>query len=156
MTRLGALYDWLVAGKARTAAAAGGGDAWDFRRRRLPREELLVWTKAIDNSRVALQVDRKDWLASMGMAVGVIASSVALIALLVPGGVILLSNHRIEQMRRERAAMVNELRELRGAEAALKSPQNLERWSENYVTPSARAMVYAPAAKETVAVLKAQ
>jgi cell division protein FtsB len=148
------LYDWLVAGKAKTAVAAGVADGWDFRRRRLPREELL-WEKEIDNARVMPKVDARDSMASLGMACGVICSSVALIAVLLPGGFNLMSNHRMEQLRSERGELTNQLRQLRAHEAELKSPQQLATWSEDYVTPAARAMLYAPATQETVARLEA-
>jgi len=153
MTTLSALWDWLAAGKAVSGSAASGGDA-DFRLRTLPREEIHVYVKAIDNTKVVRLVDKKDWAASLGMAGGVIVASLLLIALLLPGGYGLLASHRAEQLKNERETLVNELRELRSREAGLRSPQNLQEWAgERFVTPAATAVVFAPPTKGTVASL---
>ncbi len=154
MTTLSALWDWLAASKAVSGSAANGGDT-DFRLRTLPREEIHVYVKPIDNTKVVMLVDKKDWAASLGMAGGVVVASLLLIALLLPGGFNLLASHRMEQLKNEREMLVNELRDLRSQEAEMRSPQNLEQWAgERFSTPQAASVVFAPPTKGTVASLR--
>lgn len=154
MTSLAALFDWLAAGKALSGAAARRGNATDFRLRRLPKEEIHLYVKAIDNSTVVRLVDKKDWMASVGMAGGVLTASLLLIATLLPGGYTLLASHRMEQLKHDRDQMTNELRILRSKEAALMNPGNLEQWGgQDFTTPTAAAVIFAPPSKGAVASL---
>jgi hypothetical protein len=110
--------------------------------------------KAIDNTRLVRVVDGKDWAASAGVAGSVVVASLLLIVQLLPGAVSLLASHKMEQLKKERAVLVNELRELRSKEAALKSPEKLEEYAgDRFVTPAAAAVIFAPPAQGTVASL---
>ena len=68
MTSLAALFDWLAAGSPEGRTASRNGNATDFRLRTLPKEDIHVFVKSIDNSTVIRLVDNKDWLRSAGMA----------------------------------------------------------------------------------------
>lgn len=154
MTTLGALFGWLTAGKA-ASGALGGGRRGSYRLRPLPKEEIYVFVKAIDNTKLVRVVDQKDWAASAGVAGSVVVASLLLIGLLLPGGVNLLVGHRMEALKKERAVLVNELRELRAKEAGLKSPDKLDEYAgDQFVTPAASAVVFAAPARGTVAALK--
>lgn len=127
----------------------------DFRLRTLPREDIHVFVKTIDNSTVIRLVDNKDWIESAGMAFGVMLASVMLIAMLMPGGFSLLASRQIGQLNAERDQLVNELRQVRAREAELLNPKQLEEWAgEKFHTPSAAAMLFAPPSKGTVASLQ--
>ena len=153
MTTLGAMFGWLTAGRE-ASGTLGRRDRGDNRLRPLPKEEIYVFVKAIDNTKLVRVVDRKDWAASAGVAGSVVVASLLLIGLLLPGGVSLLSSHRMEQLKKERAVLVNELRDLRAKEASLKSPEKLEEYAgDRFVTPPAGAVVFAPPARATVASL---
>ena len=153
MTSLAALFDWLAAGKAMSSAARRG-NATAFRLRRLPKEEIYLFVKAIDNSTVVRLVDKKDWMASVGMAGGVLMASLLLIATLLPGGYTLLAGHRMEQLKHDREQMTNELRILRSREAALMNPTQLDEWSgKDFSTPTAASVIFAPPTKGAVASL---
>jgi hypothetical protein len=154
MTSLGALLNWLNAGRALSGTRSRGPEG-DCRLRPIPKEEIFVYVKAIDNARMARVVDKKDWAASAGVAGSVIVASLLLIALLLPGGVNLLASHRMEGLKRERAQLVNELRQLRSKEASLKSPDKLLEYAgDRFVTPAATAVVFAaPATGTAVAAL---
>ncbi len=153
MTTLGAMLGWLTAGRE-ASGTLGRNNGGDCRLRPLPKEEIYVFVKAIDNTKLVRVVDRKDWAASAGVAGSVVVASLLLIALLLPGGVSLLASHRMEQLKKERAVLVNELRDLRSKEAALKSPEKLEEYAgDRFVTPAATAVVFAPPAQGTVASL---
>ncbi|WP_321472451.1 hypothetical protein [uncultured Paludibaculum sp.] len=154
MTSLAALFDWLAAGKAMSSAAARRGNSTDFRLRQLPKEEIHLYVKSIDNSTVVRLVDKKDWLASVGMAGGVLTASLLLIATLLPGGYTLLAGHRMEQLKHDRDQMTNELRILRSKEASLLSPTQLEQWGgHDFSTPTAASVIFAPPSKGAVASL---
>jgi hypothetical protein len=156
MTSLAGLYDWLVAGKA-SAAADAAGAAPDYRLRALPREDILLFVKEIDNDHVVAVRDKRDWVASIAMAAGVLASSLLLISLLLPGGYALLASRRVDTLRQERETLVNQLRVLRVQEAALLSPRYVEASAGNrYVAPTARTVVHmSPIPRATVASLEA-
>lgn len=151
MTNLAALFDWLAAGNA---AAQRRKPVNDCQMRTLPKEEIHLYVKFIDNTRVVRVVDRKDWAASVGMACGVVTASLLLIGLLLPGGYSLMASRRIEELRGEREQLVNHLKELRVREARMLSPEQLEQWAGGkFVDPPASSVVYALPPAEKVASL---
>lgn len=157
MTSLAGLYDWLVAGKA-ASRAEGQSDAPDYRLRALPREDILLFVKAIDNDNLVEVRDTRDWFASLSMVAGVLVASLVVIALLLPGGYSLLASRRMNALEYERGMLINQLRELRVREAQLLSPRNVDQWAgDRFVTPAANTVVYAaPAASAAVASLEAR
>jgi hypothetical protein len=157
MTSLAGLYDWLVADKA-ASRAEGQSEATDYRLRALPREDILLFVKEIDNDNLVQVRDRSDWAASVSMTVGVLVASLVLIGLLLPGGYSLLASRRVNHLQQQRESMINQLRELRVQEAALLSPRQVEKWAgDRYVTPPASAVVHAvPVSRSTVASLEAR
>lgn len=154
MTSLAGLYDWLVAGKA-ASRADGQSEAPDYRLRALPREDILLFVKTIDNENLVAVRDTRDWFASVSMVAGVLAASLLMIALLLPGGYALLASRRMNTLRNERETMINQLRQLRVEEAQLLSPRNMEAWAgSRFVAPAADQVVFAaPAAGTAVASL---
>lgn len=156
MTSLAALFDWLAAGKAVQRARVGGNQA-SARLRTLPKEEIHLYVKALDNSRVVRLVDKQDWLQTIGMTCTALTVTVLAIALLLPGGYNLLMSRRVEMLKAQRDARVNELRLLRSEEAALLNPAQLQIWGgDKFVTPTAASVIFAPPADRTVASLKAR
>jgi hypothetical protein len=151
MTSLAALRDWLVAGKS--IGKTGNMDG-DTRLRALPKEEICLYVKTIDNRGLVRVADKKDWMANVGMTGGVLAASLMLIALLLPSGYTLAAGKRLEQMRHERAQMQNELKFLRAREAALTAPDKLIEYAgARFGEPTAAQVVFAPPSKGTVASL---
>ena len=155
MTNMQALIGWLVADRA--MRREGRRDGCDFRLRTLPKEEIHLWVKEIDNSRAVRLVDKKDWWRSLGMACSVIMASVLLIALLLPSAHGLLASKRMQDLELRRQTLVNQLRELRAREARLTRPENLREWArDRFVDPPASQVVYAPPARATVASLRTE
>lgn len=151
MTSLAALKDWLVAGKAigRTGTLESDG-----RLRSLPKEEICLYVKAIDNRGLVRLADKRDWMANLGMTGGVVLASLLLIALLLPSGYTLAAGRRLEQMRHERAQLLNELKVLRAKEAALTAPEKLIEYAgTRFAEPTAAQVIFAPPSKGTVAAL---
>lgn len=154
MTSLAALFDWLAAGKAAQRARVSGNPA-STRLRALPKEEIHLFVKAVDNSRVVRVVDKQDWLQTIGMTCTALTVTLLAIALLLPGGYNLLMSRRIEMLKNQRDLRVNELRQLRSEEAALLNPAQLQMWSgDKFVTPTAASVIFAPPADGAVASLK--
>jgi len=157
MTSLAALFDWLAAGTPEGRAASRNSNGTDFRLRTLPKEDIHVFIKTIDNSTVIRLVDKQDSLRSAGMAAGVMIASVMLIALLMPGGFSLLASRQMGQLNSERDQLINELRQVRSREAELLNPRQLEQWAgPNFHTPTAAAIIFAAPAQGTVASLRKQ
>lgn len=154
MTSLAALFDWLAAGKTAQRARVSGNPA-SARLRALPKEEIHLFVKTLDNSRVIRLVDKQDWLHTIGMTCTALTVTVLAIALLLPGGYNLLMSRRVEMLKAQRDTRINELRQLRSQEAALLSPAQLQRWGgEKFVTPTAASVIFAPPAEGAVASLK--
>jgi hypothetical protein len=110
--------------------------------------------KEIDNAGVERVADGQETLANVGMAGGVLATSVLVIALLLPGTYSLVVSHRIEAMKQNREQLVNTLRSMRAERAKLESPAQVEQWAATeYVAPVATAVMYAAPNRETVAKL---
>ncbi len=151
MTGLGALLDWFAASKE-LAAAEDRRNLEDARLRALPREDIFLYVKPIDNSRVRCVEARSEWLSSAAASLCVLLVAVSFIIALAPSSIIWLCNHRIEELKQEQAVLLNEYRALRAEEAALLSPERLEQYAgERFVNPSPRDMVYAPPARQDVA-----
>lgn len=154
MTSLAALFDWLAAGKAVQRARVGGSQA-SARLRALPKEEIHLYVKPVDNSRVVRLVDKRDWLQTIGMTCTALTVTVLAIALLLPGGYNLLMSRKVELLKAQRDTRINALRQLRSEEAALLSPAQLQMWGgEKFVAPTAASVIFAPPTGGTVASLK--
>jgi len=149
MATFGGLMEWLGA-----SAAPARREKSDFRLRAVPREDILLFVKEIDNAAVVRVADRRETIASVGMAGGVIATSLLVIALLLPGTYSLVVSHQIEAQKQQRAQLMNTLRTVRTERARLESPAQVEQWAGvEYVAPAATAVLYAAPKGETVAKL---
>jgi hypothetical protein len=147
MTRVTAIYDWIAARTFGREAAEEQRkqNGQDFRIRPLPREEILLYTKRIDNTRVIRTVDNRDWLASLKMSGGVGIASVLVILLLLPGAYNLLASRQMERLRSERARLQNELKLVQVEEAKALNARRLKEWERNrFVEPTAASVIYAP------------
>jgi hypothetical protein len=156
MTNLAAIYDWISARAfgGEMAEREGRGDA-EFRVRSLPKEDIHLFVKRIDNTKVIRVVDNRDWMASVSLSGGVPLASLLLILLLLPGGYNLLASRRMEKLRDERQQLTNELRIVRIREAKMRNAKQLKAWEHNqFVEPVATAVVFAPPPDTAVASAK--
>ncbi len=156
MTGLEALLDWFAAGRE-AAAADARREYCGARLRALPREEIFLYVKTIDNSRVRALPQRSDVMAGVLTAAVACLAALCLIAVIFPPTTTLALSHQIEALKHERAALLNELRELRSVEAGLRSAESLEQYAgERFIAPPPKALVYAPPARATVASLESR
>lgn len=152
MTSLAALFDWLAAGTPDGRGSARDRSATDYRLRSLPKEDIVIFVKTIDNSNVSRLVDATDWRRTVGVAGCVLLVSVMLIASVMPGSISLLASRQIGQLNVEREMLVNELRRVRAREAELLTPSQLDQWAgKEYRNPAASAVIFAPPAAGSVA-----
>jgi hypothetical protein len=153
MSGLEALLDWFAAGKEAAVESERGG-VCEAKLRALPREEIFLYVKPIDNSQVRCVAQRSEWMSGAMTAAVFLMAALAISAAIMPPMAALAISHRIEAMKEERALLINELRRLRSEEAKLRSAEQLEQYAgERFVAPPPKALVYAPPAKSTVASL---
>lgn len=156
MSGLEALMDWFAASREAAQEDERRG-ACDARLRELPREEIFLYVKPIDNSQVRCVARRGEWMSGAATAAVFLVAALCIVAAIVPQTTALAISHRIEILKEERASLLNELRRLRSEEASLRSAERLEQYAgERFIAPPAKAMVYAPPAKSTVASLEAR
>ena len=159
MTNLAAIYDWIAArslGRAATAANAQRDNS-EYKLRALPNEQIELYIKRIDNSRLTRTVDRRDFAASIGISGGVPLASLAIILLLLPGAYNLLASRRMEKLREENSQLQNEMRKVQVREAQMKNAHQLKAWAgKNYVEPAAGTVAYGGPPDTAVASLKKQ
>ena len=67
MRSLAAVYDWLGAGRPEEEQHQRP-EPPDYRLRALPREDIHLYVKPIDNTNVVRVVDKKDWMANIWVA----------------------------------------------------------------------------------------
>ncbi len=115
-----------------------------FALRSLPHESVVFYCKKIDNSRLVREPDPKSrgacWSA-IGAACGAI---LLLTAALAPSAANTVAGYKLERLRTEERQLLDERRALELEEAALLSPERLEKLaiSRNLVTPASGQVVH--------------
>jgi hypothetical protein len=158
MNSLAALYDLIF---ARAGSRAGvetnqdGGDG-DCRLRALPKEEIDLYVKRIDNSRLLRPVDNRDFVASIGVSTGAALASILIILLLAPGVYGLLASRTMSKLETEHAQLLNDLRMVEAREGRIFSAQSMRNWKEGaeFIEPTSASTVFAPPTETAVASLK--
>ncbi len=96
-----------------------------FALRALPNDEIYFYAKKIDNSRIVRQADpaaRGECWSAVGAAAVLLVLGASIIA---PHVGSVLAGYKLEALKQERQALVNERRELDVKEAGLLSPERL-------------------------------
>ena len=116
----------------------------EFKLRTLPNEDVYLFTKRIDTSRVVRQADPKararDW-RFVGGAAGV---AVMLIGLLLPSAYGLMAGYQLSQLQVENEQLRAEQIRLKVEEARIGSAEKLHGWAEaqNFVAPASDRTIY--------------
>jgi hypothetical protein len=128
-----------------------------FELRSLPQEDVFFYCKKIDNSRLVREPDPQSRGACWS-AIGAACLMLALLGgVLVPGAGYVFAGYKLEALRSEERRLLDERRGLELQEAALLSPDRLERLAkgQNLVTPLAGQVVHLDAkADGAVAMVK--
>jgi hypothetical protein len=115
-----------------------------FLLRALPHEDVFLYSKKIDNSRLVREPDPQARGACWS-AIGAASVALALLtSVLAPSVAGTLAGYRLESLRVEERRLVNERRVLQLQEAELLSPGRLERLAkgQNLVTPASGQVVH--------------
>jgi hypothetical protein len=148
MATLATVYSKLfTAGAERSAAASkksAPGRAASIPVRVFPNEDLYLFVKRIDNSRLVRQADpqaRGDCWKMIGSA-GVAA--MLLIGVLLPSAYGLLAGYQIQSLKEEGKRLATEQASLELREAKLLSPARMEELAriQQFVDPEAQKVVY--------------
>jgi hypothetical protein len=153
MKSLSALYDWLGADHP----ATGGSHRTEppnYHLRNLPGEEIHLFIKNIDNTKLIRVVDKKDWATSVSVTGAALACSLIVSAMVGPSCYGMLASRRMEYLHEERTRLQSQLLELKVQEARRLNPQNVEEWAgTQFVPATAEQILYAPPSKEAFASL---
>jgi len=117
-------------------------DAWALRA--LPNEDVYLFIKEINNSRVVREANPRERHAAWKMVASGGAVAALLIAVLFPSAYSLLSGYKLETLRTEQMTLVREKAKLELEEAALLNPARLEELAriQQFVDPPAARVVY--------------
>ena len=127
---------------ARHAPARADRDP--FQLRALPLQDVIFYSKKIDNTRLVREADPK----SRGACWSAIAGAALLVAMLTgamaPAVKIKLAGYRMEALRSEERRLLDERKALELEEAELLNPARLERLAkrQNLVTPSSGQVIH--------------
>jgi len=124
--------------------APARGDRNPYQLRALPLQDVIFFSKKIDNSRLVREADPKSrgacWSAigAAALIVGMLTGAMA------PAVKVKLAGYRLEALRSEERRLLDERKSLELEEAELLNPARLERLakSRNLVTPSAEQVVH--------------
>jgi len=129
---------------ATDSADDGAGGRRGFRP--LPNEDVCLWVKRIDNSRVLRKSDpvarQEYWRFARVAAVAVIL----VVGVLLPNAYGLLAGYQISALNLERDRMIDERKGLEAAEARLLSPERLAELArmQEFVDPAPENLLYLP------------
>jgi len=122
-----------------------------FQLRPLPHEDVFLFCKKIDNSRLVREADPQARGACWS-AIGAASVAVLLLAiLLAPSGAGTLAGYRLESLRAQERRLLTEQRVLELQEAGLLRPDRLEKLAkaQNLVTPASNQVMHLEAKGDT-------
>jgi hypothetical protein len=134
--------DAIAASAARTSKVRAESDP--FRLRALPNDDIYFYSKRIDNSRVIRQADP----VARGECWSVVATAGVLLMLaasiIAPHVATVLGGYKLESLKAERRALIDQRRELEVREAGLLSPVRLHALAkaQNLASPVADQIIY--------------
>lgn len=153
-----AIFNRFQGSRVAEAAAEAMAQAGDerFFVRGIPNEDIYLFIKDVDNTRVVREADPQArgaaWklLLSGGMMVAL------LFGLLLPGAYGRIYGYHVEQLKQERSRLFTEKAALEVEEAALLSPERLQQMAERQklMDPGPRRFVYLDGGDGSLAMAK--
>jgi hypothetical protein len=118
--------------------------------RPFPNEDVFFFAKRIDNSRVVRQADPRTRRACWRLIGTSIAGAILMIAVLLPVLYGKFCGYKIEQLRQEKARLLDEQRLLVVQENQILSPEHLQELAaqQSFVDPGPERIVYLDGKKE--------
>lgn len=157
MATLATLYDRLLGRGGAQAEARPWSEQkrpLDYRLRPFPNEDVHLFVKRIDNSRVIRAADPQTPQVCWRLIGGASASAVLLIGMLLPSGYRLMAGYQIEDLRKQNDELLRQKSELEVAEAKLLSPERLAELArlQAFVDPDPSRVVHLAAEKPAAAI----
>jgi hypothetical protein len=112
---------------ARAPVKCGRSGESAFQVRALPNEDVCLWIKTIDNSRVSRHADPKLRTAAWRLIGIASAVSVLVVGLLLPAAYKMLAGYHLGRLENEHRELLLERRQLELDASVLRSQENLER-----------------------------
>jgi hypothetical protein len=139
-------------GMERAAEAARGGDA-STRLRAFANQEILVYVKRIDNSRVVRAADPAARGRCWKLIGSVVGAAVLLICVLLPSAYGLMAGYQIESLRGEEQRLVNDQATLELREAQLLSPARMQELAHDrqFADPAPAKVLYLDGSQSALA-----
>lgn len=161
MATLATLYDRIFSTKGARGSEA---EVWDnthalgrvsgspYSLRALPNEDILFFSKRIDNSRVVAEDDPQAGGMARRLVAGSLVAGALFVLLLLPSAWGRLAGYTLENLRQERERLTIERASLVYEEAQLLSPQRLEHLSglQQLIDPEPETVYYLEAKNEGV------
>lgn len=119
-------------------------ERYGCRLRPIPNEDIRIFTKTIDNSRVARQADASARRSAVKFITTSLAMAVVLVGILVPQAWSILASYRYESLKQEHQRLMKECIQLEVEEAVLLSTENLEKlaYRRNFEAPTPDRVFY--------------
>jgi hypothetical protein len=129
-------------GQGSTVETRGGGDP--HRLRPFPGEDICLWVKTIDNSRVVREADPQLLEACWRFISVASLVVILLVGLLLPHAYGMLAGYKLHKLEKEHEGLIRERDALELDETRLLSPQRLEQLAamQAYVDPPPEKVVY--------------
>jgi hypothetical protein len=151
------LASWLdramgLSGRESNLPVPGGAHMREdaFTVRPLPNEDVALWIKSIDNSRVRPQRDPEVRKACVRFITMSSVSMFLAILLFLPNAYGVLAGYQLGRLQKEHTALRKERDLLRNQQAELESPKTLAKWAQEYglKPPAPEQVVYLPPAED--------
>ncbi|HYP06944.1 MAG TPA: hypothetical protein VER03_11995 [Bryobacteraceae bacterium] len=112
--------------------------------RALPNEDVYLFTKRIDNSRVVRQVDTKARARDWKVLGGGTAAAILAIAISLPPAYGLIAGYQLSQLQVENERLRAEQLRLKVEEARMSSAERLQEWADThkFVAPGSDKTIY--------------
>jgi hypothetical protein len=145
MATLAAIFDRFTLARSAAQTPAHVRDtADDFMVRPIANENLYYYVKKIDNSGVVREADPRAGRACWKAIATGVASTLALLVMLLPSVFGLLSGYQVQSLREERQKLETAISAAELEESRLLSPEQLDKVAKehNYAAPAPGRMVY--------------
>jgi hypothetical protein len=144
MASLATVYNRFMGSRAETASMITDAGDERFIVRTIPNEDIYLFVKDIDNTRVVREADPQARGAAWRLILCGGLAVALLIGVLLPGAYGRIAGYRMEALRQEQSRLLTERASLELEEARLLSPKRLEELAQiqNFIDPAPARIVY--------------
>lgn len=155
MATLATIFDWLTAAKGaeRPSPRTRVFDEADlYEAPPFANEDVYLYVKRIDNSRVAVEADPASRRICWKMIASALGISLLMIVLLLPAMNRIIAGYQVEKLRQERQRLELQRTDLELQESKLLNPERLEAIAkaQSFVDPAPSKVVYLESKRDGV------